>query len=58
MLLHSRQKKLLTEKDIYIRPNIDDLSTTDWSDLPESLNRGQTLQSNFWNLISLSWRIK
>lgn len=35
-----RQIKLLTEQDIYIRPEIDDLSTTDWSDLPESLNRG------------------
>ncbi len=34
------QKRLLSEKDIYIRPNIDDLSTTDWADLEESLVRG------------------
>ncbi|WP_372769137.1 patatin-like phospholipase family protein [Pseudoalteromonas sp.] len=34
------QKRLLTEKDIYIRPDIDDLSTTDWADLAESVVRG------------------
>ncbi|MDE3273203.1 patatin-like phospholipase family protein [Pseudoalteromonas sp. G4] len=35
------QKRQLTEHDIYIRPDIDDLSTTDWADLPESFTRGR-----------------
>lgn len=40
------QKRLLSDKDIYIRPDIDDLSTTDWADLDESLNRGVKAAEN------------
>ena len=35
------QKQQLSDNDIYIRPEIDDLSTTNWADLPESLSRGR-----------------
>ncbi|TPH16522.1 patatin [Litorilituus lipolyticus] len=35
------QKELLTEKDILIRPAIDNLSTTDWSVLPKALELGE-----------------
>ncbi len=36
-----RQKLLLTEKDVLLRPSIDDLSTTDWSIMPEALKLGE-----------------
>ncbi|MDF0535145.1 patatin-like phospholipase family protein [Shewanella sp. A32] len=36
-----RQKLLLTERDILIRPNIDSLSTTDFSDMPKALHAGE-----------------
>lgn len=36
-----KQKELLTEKDILIRPAIDNLSTTDWSLLPQALKLGE-----------------
>ena len=35
------QKKYLSTKDILIRPNIDDLSTTDFSIMPEALALGE-----------------
>jgi NTE family protein len=35
------QKELLTDKDILIRPAIDQLSTTDWSIMPEALKLGE-----------------
>jgi NTE family protein len=36
-----QQKSLLTEKDILLRPAIDDLSTTDWAIMPEALVLGE-----------------
>jgi len=35
------QKKLLTGDDIYIRPNVDALSTTDFSNLPQAYEAGR-----------------
>ena len=35
------QKALLTEKDILLRPAIDELSTTDWSIMPQALKLGE-----------------
>lgn len=35
------QKKLLSEKDILLRPEIDELSTTDWSIMPQALVLGE-----------------
>jgi len=35
------QKALLTEKDVLLRPAIDDLSTTDWSVMPQALKLGE-----------------
>ena len=35
-----QQKALLTDKDILIRPQVGELSTTDWSVLPEALRLG------------------
>jgi len=35
------QKKLLSKKDILLRPAIDKLSTTDWSIMPEALKLGE-----------------
>ena len=35
------QKALLSDKDILLRPAIDDLSTTDWSVMPEALSLGE-----------------
>lgn len=35
------QKSLLTDKDILLRPAIDDLSTTDWSVMPQALKLGE-----------------
>lgn len=36
-----RQKQLLTDRDVLIRPNIDLLSTTDFSDMPKALKAGE-----------------
>ncbi|MCL1076280.1 patatin-like phospholipase family protein [Shewanella dokdonensis] len=36
-----RQKMLLTDRDILIRPDIDSLSTTDFSDMPKALKAGE-----------------
>ncbi|MFQ6372475.1 patatin-like phospholipase family protein [Shewanella sp. YIC-542] len=36
-----RQKLLLTERDVLIRPDIDNLSTTDFSDMPQALVAGE-----------------
>ncbi|MEI6893315.1 MAG: patatin-like phospholipase family protein [Colwellia sp.] len=46
------QKALLGEKDILLRPAIDDLSTTDWSIMPEALKLGE--QEALANLSALS----
>ncbi|MEW6992960.1 patatin-like phospholipase family protein [Colwelliaceae bacterium MEBiC 14330] len=35
------QKNLLSEKDILVRPDIDELSTTDWSIMPQALKLGE-----------------
>jgi NTE family protein len=35
------QKALLTENDVLLRPAIDDLSTTDWSVMPQALKLGE-----------------
>jgi NTE family protein len=35
------QKKLLTNRDLLIRPEIDHLSTTDWSTFPEGILKGE-----------------
>ncbi|TMM46873.1 patatin-like phospholipase family protein [Colwellia ponticola] len=35
------QKALLTDKDVLLRPAIDDLSTTDWSVMPQALLLGE-----------------
>jgi NTE family protein len=35
------QRELLTQQDILIKPNIDGLSTTDWSFLEEAIMRGE-----------------
>jgi NTE family protein len=35
------QKALLTDKDVLLRPAIDDLSTTDWSVMPQALVLGE-----------------
>jgi len=35
------QKALLSDKDILLRPAIDDLSTTDWSVMPQALSLGE-----------------
>jgi NTE family protein len=35
------QKALLTDKDVLLRPAIDDLSTTDWSVMPQALKLGE-----------------
>jgi NTE family protein len=36
-----KQKSLLTESDILIKPNIEHLSTTDWSKFAESIDEGE-----------------
>ncbi len=36
-----RQKALLTDKDVLLRPAIDDLSTTNWSVMPQALKLGE-----------------
>lgn len=35
------QKALLTDKDVLLRPAIDELSTTDWSVMPQALKLGE-----------------
>jgi NTE family protein len=35
------QKALLTDKDVLLRPAIDELSTTDWSIMPQALKLGE-----------------
>lgn len=48
----NKQKALITEKDILIRPNIDNISTTDFSKLSEALILGE--QAAFENLNRLN----
>ncbi|MFQ3313566.1 MAG: NTE family protein [Colwellia sp.] len=49
------KKVLLTDKDILLRPAIDDLSTTDWSVMPQALILGeQVANSQSADLIKLS----
>jgi len=50
-----QQKVLLNEKDVLLRPAIDDLSTTDWSIMPKALELGeQVAQENINKLTNLS----
>jgi len=49
------KKALLTEKDVLLRPEIDNLSTTDWSIMPQALKLGeQEAQSKSAALMKLS----
>jgi NTE family protein len=52
-----KQKSLLTESDILIKPNIEHLSTTDWSKFVESIDEGEKAalaQISFFKDLSLS----
>ncbi len=49
------QKALMTEKDVLLRPEIGELSTTDWSIMPQALVLGeQEAQANIAKLATLS----
>ena len=53
----NKQKALLTDKDIIIRPNIDDISTTDFSKVGEAIGLGEEaalLKVNDLQTLSLS----
>ncbi len=50
-----KQKELLSEQDILLRPAIDNLSTTDWSVMPQALELGeQSAQQHLSLLTKLS----
>ncbi len=49
------QKTLLSEEDILVRPEIDELSTTDWSIMPQALKLGELqAQAQLGQLAKLS----
>ena len=52
-----KQKKLLTTNDILLKPNIEHLSTTDWTKFAEGINQGEMIalaNLNFFKELALS----
>jgi len=50
-----KQKELMSQQDILLRPAIDNLSTTDWSVMPQALKLGeQSAQQHLSSLTKLS----